>query len=203
MYREEGLLIVLSGPSGVGKGTVCSALRKQDHHIVYSVSATTRTPREGEVDGVNYFFKSKEEFLRMIEQDELLEWAKYVNNYYGTPKKYVEEKLAEGKDVLLEIEVQGALQMKEKFPEGIFIFLCPPSMDELKNRIVNRGTETDESVRNRLEVAKEEIEMMNSYDYVVVNDEVEKACRRIQSIITAEHCRRERVMNHYKKWLSI
>ncbi|WP_096189185.1 guanylate kinase [Evansella halocellulosilytica] len=199
MKREKGLLIVLSGPSGVGKGTVCGALRQHDTHIQYSVSATTRNPREGEVDGVNYFFKSKEEFKRMIEENELLEWAQYVDNYYGTPRKYVEETLASGKDVILEIEVQGALQVKKTFPEGVFIFLMPPSLKELRSRIEGRGTETKDLIDSRMTIAKEEIDLMDKYDYVVENDEVELAVERIKSIVTAENCKKERLIHIYKE----
>lgn len=198
---EKGLLIVLSGPSGVGKGTVCSALRKQMANLVYSVSATTRKPRQGEVEGVNYFFKSKETFLNMIEQNELLEWAEYVGNYYGTPREFVNRTLDEGKDIILEIEVQGALKVKETFPEGIFIFLMPPSLGELKSRIVGRGTESDDTINDRMSVAVEEINLMRHYDYAVVNDQIECACERIRSIITAEHCRRERVLPILNHWL--
>jgi guanylate kinase len=201
MKKDKGLLLVLSGPSGVGKGTVCSALRKRDKDIVYSVSATTRSPREGEQEGVNYFFKSKDEFKKMIEEDQLLEWAEYVGNYYGTPRTYVEEQIELGNDVILEIEVQGALKVKEKFPQGVFIFLSPPSMEELRHRIITRGTETDDSVKNRMSVAKEEIDMMEYYDYVVVNDQVESACDRIQAVITAEHCKKERKIKQYRKLL--
>ncbi|AQR76434.1 guanylate kinase [Paenibacillus larvae] len=193
MERERGILIVLSGPSGVGKGTVCKALRKIAPELVYSVSATTRSPREGEVEGVNYFFKTKEQFQELIENDEMLEWAEYVNNYYGTPRRFVEETLNTGQDVILEIEVQGAIQVRKKFPEGIFIFLLPPSLDELENRIVTRGTESDETIRNRMDVAVDEIRLMEQYDYAVVNDEVRNACHKIQSILVAEHCRRERI----------
>ncbi|UCZ51789.1 guanylate kinase [Bacillus shivajii] len=199
MRREKGLLIVLSGPSGVGKGTVCGALRQHDTHIQYSVSATTRNPRQGEEDGVNYFFKSKEEFERMIENNELLEWAQYVDNYYGTPRNYVEETLAQGKDVILEIEVQGALQVKETFPEGVFIFLMPPSLKELRSRIEGRGTETKDLIDSRMTIAKDEIDLMDKYDYVVENDEVESAVERIKSIVTAENCKKERLINIYKE----
>ncbi|THE14420.1 guanylate kinase [Bacillus timonensis] len=202
--KERGLLIVLSGPSGVGKGTVRKAIFSQpDTKFQYSISMTTRKPREGEVDGVDYFFKSKEEFEELIQNDKLLEWAEYVGNYYGTPIDYVESTLQEGKDVFLEIEVQGALQVRKAFPEGLFIFLAPPSLKELKNRIVTRGTETDDLILNRMKVAKEEIEMMDAYDYVVENDQVELACDRINAIVTAEHCRRDRVARRYKQMLEV
>jgi guanylate kinase len=201
MKKERGILFVLSGPSGVGKGTVCKALRAQELDIQYSVSATTRQPREGEQHGVEYFFKTKEEFLRMIENKELLEWAEYVGNYYGTPIEYVNQTLDEGKDVILEIEVQGALQVKNIFPEGVFIFLTPPSLAELRNRIVGRGTETEDIVNNRMSVAKEEIELMKHYHYSVVNDEIESACNRIKAIITSEHCRVDRVRPKYQRIL--
>jgi guanylate kinase len=198
---DSGLLLVLSGPSGVGKGTVCKALRERMPNLVYSVSATTRAPRAGEVEGVNYFFKTKEEFRQMIERDELLEWAEYVGNYYGTPRKFVEETIADGRDVILEIEVQGALQVKKKFPQGIFLFLAPPDLAELENRIVGRGTETEQTIRHRMEVARSEIELMDHYDYVVVNDVIECACDRIQAIITAEHLKKERQIHKFRKWL--
>lgn len=205
MYmREKGLLIVLSGPSGVGKGTVRKAIFSEPNTAFeYSISMTTRSPREGEVDGVDYFFKSREEFESLIEQGKLLEYAEYVGNYYGTPVDYVRQTLESGKDVFLEIEVQGARQVREKFPDGLFIFLAPPSLSELENRIVTRGTETDELIRNRMNTAREEIEMMNLYDYVVENDEVEHACERIKAIVVAEHCRRERVEQRYKKMLEV
>lgn len=186
---SKGLLIVLSGPSGVGKGTVCTALRPRMPKLVYSVSATTRTPRLGEQDGVNYFFKTKEQFADMIAADQLLEYAEYVGNFYGTPRDFVERTLESGSDIILEIEVQGALKVKEKFPEGIFVFLLPPSMDELKDRIRGRGTEHPDIINHRMSVAEDEINLMRHYDYAVVNDEIDSACKRIESIIMAEHCK--------------
>ena len=192
-YVNEGLLVVISGPSGVGKGTVCKALRKMMPELTYSISATTRSPREGEVDGVNYFFKSVHEFKKMIEEDELIEWAQYVGNYYGTPRRFVEETLAQGQDVVLEIEVQGAMQVKEKYPQGIFIFLVPPSFEELRQRIIHRGTESESVLNLRLEAASDELKQIENYDYVVINDEVDKACERIRAIVMAEHCRADRL----------
>lgn len=198
MRKERGLLIVLSGPSGVGKGTVRKELFSQpDTNYEYSISMTTRKPREGEVDGVDYFFKEKEDFEALIEQGKLLEYAQYVGNYYGTPIDYVNQTLDAGRDVFLEIEVQGATQIREKVPDGLFIFLAPPSLSELQNRLVGRGTETEEVIANRIGAANKELEMMNLYDYVVENDEVTLACDRINSIVVAEHCRRERVEKQY------
>jgi guanylate kinase len=202
--QEKGLLIVLSGPSGVGKGTVRKAIFSQaDTAFEYSISMTTRAPREGEVDGVDYFFKTKEEFEQLITEGKLLEYAQFVGNYYGTPVDYVRETLDRGKDVFLEIEVEGAKQVREKFPDGLFIFLAPPSLSELKNRIVTRGTETEDVINNRLKVAKEEIEMMHLYDYVVENDQVELAVERIKAIVIAEHHRRERLEPKYRRMLEV
>ncbi|GGB29691.1 guanylate kinase [Virgibacillus dakarensis] len=201
MIEEKGILFVLSGPSGVGKGTVRKELFQHDTALRYSISMTTREKRQGETDGVDYFYKTNEEFESLIAQNKLLEYAKYVNNYYGTPRDYVEKTLAEGHDVFLEIEVQGALQVKENFPEGVFIFLFPPSLEELKNRIVNRGTETEELVLNRLKAARDEIEMMDAYDYVVVNDQIKHAVAKVKSIIQSEHCKRERIAKQYKQLL--
>ncbi|MDE5413023.1 guanylate kinase [Alkalihalobacterium chitinilyticum] len=203
MKKEKGLLIVLSGPAGVGKGTVCSALRQENTDIQYSVSATTRAPREGEVDGVNYFFKSRDEFEEMLKNDALLEWAEYVGNYYGTPIDYVKKTIDEGNDIILEIEVQGALKVKERLPEGVFIFLMPPSLAELRKRIEGRGTETADVINKRMTVAKEEIDMMKKYDYVVENDEVQAAVNRIKAIVTAEHCKRERLIEKYKQLVEV
>ncbi|WP_085992441.1 guanylate kinase [Oceanobacillus senegalensis] len=201
MIDEKGILFILSGPSGVGKGTVRKRLFEKATDLQYSISMTTRDKRPGETDGIDYFYKTKEEFEQLIEANELLEYAKYVNNYYGTPRRYVEETLEKGDDVFLEIEVQGALQVKENFPEGVFIFLFPPSLDELKNRILGRGTESNDLVINRLKEARKEIEMMDAYDYVVVNDQVDHAVSKIESIIQSEHLKRERIAAQYKKIL--
>ena len=202
--KEKGLLIVLSGPSGVGKGTVRKAVfSRPDAKFEYSISMTTRKPREGEKDGVDYFFKSSEEFEQLIAEDKLLEYADYVGNYYGTPVDYVKETLDSGKDVFLEIEVQGARQVREKIPEGLFIFLMPPSLDELESRIVGRGTESIELINNRMEAARREIELMSMYDYIVENDNVERAVDRINAIVQSEHCRSERVASKYIKMLEV
>ena len=202
MKKQRGLLIVLSGPSGVGKGTVRKELFSQPNtNYEYSISMTTRNPREGEVDGVDYFFKSREEFEALIEQGGLLEHAQFVGNYYGTPLAYVNETLDAGRDVFLEIEVQGAKQIREKAPDALFIFLAPPSLSELKSRLVGRGTETEDVIAKRIATAEEELEMMSLYDYVVENDEVANACDKINAIIKAEHCRRERVEKIYLSML--
>lgn len=187
---KRGLLIVLSGPSGVGKGTVRAAIfSKGEQKFVYSISATTRKPRTGETDGIDYFFKTREEFEQMIQNKQLLEYAEYVGNYYGTPLEYVENTLATGKDVFLEIDVQGAIQVRELMPEGVFIFLTPPDLNELESRIVNRGTDSDEVIAKRMKTAREELELMKYYDYSVVNDTVDNAVQKIEAIIQTEHLR--------------
>lgn len=202
MYKKRGLLIVLSGPSGVGKGTVRKELFTQPNtNYEYSVSMTTRSPREGEVDGADYFFKTREDFEKLIEANKLLEYAEYVGNYYGTPLDYVNETLDAGRDVFLEIEVVGAAQVRAIAPDGLFIFLAPPSISALEDRLIGRGTETSEVIQSRVRKAREELEMMNLYDYVVENDEVQNACDRINAIVTAEHCRRERVEKRYAQML--
>ena len=194
---QKGLLIVLSGPSGAGKGTVCKALLPSMPTTHYSVSCTTRQPREGEVEGVNYFFKTVEEFKGMVSNDELLEYAEVYTNYYGTPRKYVEDTLAAGENVVLEIDIQGALQVKKQFPHGVFIFLIPPSLSELKSRIIGRGSETEESFNRRFGAAAEEMSYISEYDYVVVNDEVANACEKIRAIITTELCSVKRNLDYY------
>lgn len=202
MNKRRGLLIVLSGPSGVGKGTVRKELFLQpDTNYEYSISMTTRNPREGEVDGVDYFFRTREQFEELITQGGLLEHAEFVSNYYGTPLAYVKETLEAGRDVFLEIEVQGAAQIREKAPDALFIFLAPPSISELEQRLVGRGTETEDVIARRIATAREEVEMMSLYDYVVENDQVQNACDKINAIIVAEHCRRERVEKRYLSML--
>jgi len=193
---EKGLLIVLSGPSGVGKGTVRQAIfSRGEREFIYSISATTRKAREGEVDGKDYFFKEREEFERMIADNELLEYPEYVGNYYGTPIDYVRRTLDTGKDIFLEIEVQGAMQVKERMPEGIFIFLTPPDMTELESRIVNRGTDESPIIKQRMEKAIEELSLMRYYDYAVENDTVENAVQKVLGIIQSEHLKVSRILD--------
>ncbi len=202
MTSDKGLLIVLSGPSGVGKGTVRKAIFEHpETDFKYSISMTTREKREGEVDGVDYFFKTKEEFESLIEQDKFIEYAQYVGNYYGTPVDYVEQTMADGHDVFLEIEVEGAKQVREKFPEALFIFLAPPNLTQLEERLVNRGTDSPEIIRHRIDEAKRELKLMNLYDFVVINDDVDLARGRVQCIVEASHMRRARVESKLRKML--
>ncbi|APF28706.1 guanylate kinase [Clostridium sporogenes] len=189
---KKGLLIVISGPSGAGKGTICKELLKKEDLWV-SVSATTRSPRKGEENGVHYFFLNKDEFNERIEKDDFLEYAKVHQNLYGTPKSSVLEKINNGNNVILEIDIQGALKVKETYPEGIFIFILPPSMEELKNRIINRGSETSETLMIRFKAAYKEINYVSKYNYAVVNDTVEDAVNKVRSIILAESCRVDRI----------
>lgn len=186
---RKGLLILISGPSGTGKGTVCDLLRQKHPEISYSISATTRQPRPGEQDGVNYYFYTKEKFQEMIDQGQLLEWAEVYGNFYGTPKQKVLDRLEAGEDILLEIDTQGALNVMKVMPEGLFIFLLPPSLGELAARLKGRGTETEESLHRRLGAAVDEIKLATKYRYVVVNDKVEDAQETIAKIIEAEHHR--------------
>ena len=186
---RKGLLILISGPSGTGKGTVCDLLRQKHPEISYSISATTRQPRPGEQDGVNYYFYTKEKFQEMIDQGQLLEWAEVYGNFYGTPRQKVLDRLDAGEDILLEIDTQGALNVMKVMPEGLFIFLLPPSLEELAARLKGRGTETEESLHRRLGAAVDEIKLAAKYRYVVVNDKVEDAQETIAKIIEAEHHR--------------
>ena len=181
-----GLLLVISGPSGTGKGTVCQALISQQNQIRYSVSATTRLPRVGEVDGVHYYFKTQEQFQGMIDRDELIEWAKVYDNYYGTPKAPVMQSLQLGQDIILEIDVQGAFQVKEKYPEGICVFIAPPSLAELRKRIEGRATDAPEVIAKRMEAAEWELEQADKYDYVIINDSVQEATAKLAAILKKE-----------------
>ncbi|MDR0298567.1 MAG: guanylate kinase [Streptococcaceae bacterium] len=200
--RERGLLIVFSGPSGVGKGTVRAKIfDSPDNNLRYSVSMTTRNQRPGEVDGKDYYFRSREYFEQTVHEGQMLEYAEYVGNYYGTPLKAVNQLLDEGYDVMLEIEVQGALQVKEKVPDGVFIFLTPPDLGELRQRLTDRGTDSDKVIEERMVKAREEIHMMSAYDYVIVNDVVDLAAERVKKIIETEHYRVERVIGKYEAML--
>lgn len=188
--ETKGILAVVSGFSGAGKGTLMHALleRYPDQYAL-SISATTRQPRQGEVDGREYFFKTKDEFEKMIAKEELIEYARYVENYYGTPRAYVEEKLEEGRDVILEIEVQGAMKVKKAFPDTMLLFVTPPTVEELRKRLMGRGTETAEVIDSRLRRAVEEAEGMDQYDYLIVNDDLETCVEEMHGIIQGEHCR--------------
>lgn len=183
--NKEGILVIISGPSGSGKGTVVSELIKTDHFSL-SVSATTRKPRPYEKNGEHYYFYSQEEFEYMRDHGQLLEWAEFCDNYYGTPRIYVEKQLKQGENVILEIEVQGALQVKKIYPESILVFLIPPNLEELGRRLTNRGTEDKETINKRIHRALEEMEYVSQYDYIVINDTVEKAKNDIETIVSAE-----------------
>lgn len=187
---DRGVLTVISGFSGAGKGTVVKQLL-QEYDYGLSISATTRSPREGEQDGREYFFKTKEEFEKMIREHQLIEYAQYVGNYYGTPKEYVVQQLEQGKDVILEIEMQGALRVREILPEVNLIFLTPPTVDELERRLVSRGTETAEVIRERMTRAKEESAYMKEYDYVVINDDLDECVENVHQLIRSLHYKRE------------
>lgn len=191
--KKQGLLIVLSGPSGSGKNTVCDMAKEVMPNIWESVSMTSRKPRKGEVDGKDYYFVSEEKFEKNIEDGKMLEHAKFAGNYYGTPRESVQKQLDAGKDVLLVIEIQGALQIKEKIPQALFVFLLPPSMKELKRRLRMRKTETEEKLMERFETAYKEINELPKYNYVIVNDKADEAARKLEAIINAEKCRVDRI----------
>ena len=190
--KRAGVLSVISGFSGVGKGTIVKKLVEKEGYAL-SVSATSRAPRQGEVHGREYFFLTREEFHSMIENNGLIEWAEYVNNFYGTPREYVEERLAGGEDVILEIEPQGALKVKAQYPEAVLIFIVPPNAKELENRLVGRGTEEAETIKKRLKRAAEETSFIENYEYIVINDDIEDAVSDIHHIIQAASHKRERV----------
>ena len=187
MTNGQGILVVVSGFSGAGKGTLMKALLEKYHNYALSISATTRSPREGEQDGREYFFVTRDKFESMIEEKELIEYAQYVNNYYGTPRQYVFQQMADGKDVILEIEIQGALKIKERFPEALLLFVMPPSADELKHRLTSRGTETADVIGARLHRAAEEAVGINSYDYILVNDQIDTCVEEMHQLIQAQH----------------
>ena len=196
--NQNGLLIVLSGPSGVGKGTVRKALfESEGHNFTYSISMTTRQPRNGEIDGEDYYFVTREEFEKRIKEGKFLEYAEFVGNYYGTPIDKVEQNIAEGKEVVLEIEVEGARQVKAKMPDAVFIFIAPPSFNALYERLKRRGTERQEVITERLAKARRELRLMNDYDYIVINDEVNNAADRTRAIIRAEHASTKRSAEGY------
>ncbi len=190
--KDEGILLVVSGPSGAGKGTICSAVREKYPDLEYSISMTTRAPRNGETEGVSYFFRTDEQFKRLVEEDAFLEYAQVYDHYYGTPKKYVLDKIQAGRSVLLEIDIQGAMQVKKRYPKGVFVYIVPPSLEILSQRIHARGTDSEEVIQNRLAQITNELSMMHQYDYVVVNDVLEDAVHKTCAIIEAEKCKLSR-----------
>ncbi len=206
MMKERGLLIVISGPSGAGKGTICSELRKEMPNLVYSVSMTTRDPRVGEKEGINYFFRTKEQFEELLAQGDFLEYAKVYDNYYGTPKAHVMDLLDEGKHVILEIDIQGAMQVKDAFSDGVFIYIVPPSLSVLSNRLNGRGTDAQDVINKRLSLASSELALAHRYDYIVVNDILDEAVEKVASILRAEACKisrnKEKIQDIYKQYMT-
>lgn len=206
MMKERGLLIVISGPSGAGKGTICSELRKEMPNLVYSVSMTTRDPRVGEKEGINYFFRTKEQFEELLAQGDFLEYAKVYDNYYGTPKAHVMDLLDGGKHVILEIDIQGAMQVKDAFSDGVFIYIVPPSLSVLSNRLNGRGTDAQDVINKRLSLASSELALAHRYDYIVVNDILDEAVEKVASILRAESCKisrnKEKIQDIYKQYMT-
>lgn len=186
---RRGVLYVISGPSGVGKGTIVKQLVAKRPDLKLSVSVTTREPRPGESEGVSYYFRSREDFEKMVERGELLEYAQFGKNFYGTPRHFVEAELALGHDVVLEIEIKGAIQVKERVPNGVYVFVLPPTMAELEARLIKRQTEAAEAMRQRLAIAVDELNYLPLYDYQLINDDLDLAVRKVEAIIMAEHCR--------------
>lgn len=197
--NRKGILVVVSGFSGVGKGTLMRCLTERYGYYALSISATTRAPREGEEDGREYFFKTKEEFERLIEEDRLIEYACYCGNYYGTPRDYVEDQMEQGRDVILEIELQGALKIKEKYPDALLLFVMPPDAQTLMERLRGRGTESEEIIRTRLERAVEESADVDQYDYMIVNDELDQCVEELHHLIDSQHCRISRNMDFVRQ----
>ncbi len=189
----KGFLIVLSGPSGAGKNTLMNAVFPTIPNLQYSVSVTTRPPRQGEIEGVDYFFRSRDEFDQMIAQDELLEWAEFCENRYGTPRSFVDNAIEDGRTVIMDVDIQGAAQIREQMPDAVFIFLLPPTWDELKQRLLDRGKDPDEAIHWRLEQSYVEMKHIVNYDYFIINDQLDNAAERLRTIINAEWCRVQRV----------
>ena len=190
--KDKGILLVVSGPSGAGKGTICAAIRKIFLKLNYSISMTTRAPRKGEVEGTSYFFRTNEEFEKLIKEDAFLEYARVYDHYYGTPKKYALDKIENGESVLLEIDIQGAMQVKQRYPQGVFVYVVPPSLDVLSARIHGRGTDSEEVIQKRLAKITDELAMAHKYDYIIVNDVLEDAVHKVCSILEAESCKLSR-----------
>lgn len=190
--KDKGILLVISGPSGAGKGTICAAIRKMYPDLGYSISMTTRSPREGEKEGVSYYFRTNDQFKKLIKDHAFLEYAEVYDHYYGTPKKFVMDQIAAGKSVLLEIDIQGAMQVKKSYPDGVFVYIVPPSLKVLSQRIHDRGTDSEEVIQKRLSQITNELAMAHQYDYIVVNDVLSDAVQKVSSILEAEKCKLSR-----------